>query len=335
MVTFVCFFVLVGVAAADYLEVRRPATLKASPDTGAAVRARPEVGDRLQLLDNGRQQNGYYHAEPRSGGPEGWIYRTLVRRHAGALPGDTPAADPETGHCPLECPLGAPTANDMVRREIYTLSSNPDTKFADWVAYRVTRDTIGPTRSRGWRADPMLNPARTLEPEDYTEAHAVLQSDRGHQAPLASFTSTPHWRDTNFLSNITPQKTGLNQGRWERLEAAERDLAREPSVEAVFVVTGPLYERDMPRLPRADEPHRVPSGYWKVVMIEPGDTIQVAAFIFDQNTPRTGTFCQHLITVDELERRSGLDLFSRLEDSRENQLESAQGALAARLGCGS
>lgn len=330
-----CLLVLVGAAHADYLEVRRPATLKAQPDRDAAVRAHAQPGNLLRLLDNGRQENGYYHAQPGSGESDGWIYRTLVRRHAGPIPGEAGSLDAELGHCPLECPVGASATNDLVQREIYTLSSNPERKFADWVAYRVTRETIGPTRPRSWRADPLLDPARTLEPEDYAGAHAALQVDRGHQAPLASFTGTPHWRDTNMLSNITPQRTALNQGRWERLESAERDLARDSSVEAVFVVTGPLYERQMPSLPGADEPHRVPSGYWKVVMIEPGDTIRVAAFLFDQDTPRPGSFCGHLVTVDEVERRSGLDFLSRLEDSREHAIEAAPGALAARLGCGS
>ena len=35
----------------------------------------------------------------------------------------------------------------------------------------------------------------TLEPADYRVANAALQTDRGHQAPLASFTGTDHWQD--------------------------------------------------------------------------------------------------------------------------------------------
>ena len=57
----------------------------------------------------------------------------------------------------------------------------------------------------------------------------------------------------------------------------------------VYVMTGPLYERQMPALPGADETHRVPSGYWKIVAIQNGNGIRAAAFIFDQNTPRGAT----------------------------------------------
>ena len=51
-------------------------------------------------------------------------------------------------HCLASCPSGAPATNTLLIREIYALSNNPETKFADWVAYRVTADTIGPSRSR-------------------------------------------------------------------------------------------------------------------------------------------------------------------------------------------
>ena len=108
----------------------------------------------------------------------------------------------------------------------------------------------------------------------------------GHQVPLASFTSTHDWEATNYLSNITPQKSALNRGPWLRLESATRTLARQPATEAVFAMTGPLYEREMPTLPGADESHRVPSGYWKIIATDERGVIRIAAFLLDQDTER-------------------------------------------------
>lgn len=54
-------------------------------------------------------------------------------------------------------------------------------------------------------ADPALAPDETLDEDDYDGASAALHVDRGHQAPLAAFSGTPFWGDTNVLSNITPQ----------------------------------------------------------------------------------------------------------------------------------
>ena len=70
-------------------------------------------------------------------------------------------------HCLHACPNGAPAGNDLVVREIYTLSSNDERKLADWVAYRVTAETIGSGGERDWAPDPWLAPDETLEPPDY------------------------------------------------------------------------------------------------------------------------------------------------------------------------
>ena len=327
--------------SADFLEVRRPVTLKAQPQGNAPVIAQLQPPTLLLLVSN-TQQNGYYQVLLPETGERGWVYRTFVRRR----PGQIPATDDDDeegggtgnvlsgGHCLVTCPAGTPVSNQLVSRDIYTLSNNGARKFADWVAYIVTAASIGPTRPRDWKADPLLASDATLEPEDYTEANATLGTDRGHQAPLASFTGTTHWKDTNLLSNITPQKANLNQGPWERLESAERDLARQTGIGAVFTVTGPLYERSMPMLPKADEPHQIPSGYWKIVAIQQDDGIDVAAFIMDQDTARNANFCAHRATVDSVEQRSGLDFFSGLPNGLEEQIERGEGLLLHRLGCG-
>jgi len=85
-------------------------------------------------------------------------------------------------------PTGAPFSNDLIIRDAYALSSNDDTKFADWVAYRIDKKTVMGTAktTRKWASDPWLDEQETLEPSDYTGAHAALNVDRGHQAPLAS-----------------------------------------------------------------------------------------------------------------------------------------------------
>jgi len=198
-------------------------------------------------------------------------------------------------------PFGTPATNDLIIRDIYALSNNDDRKFADWVAYRLDPWTVSDRSdtTRNWRADPWLDSNETLEPSpdsgDYKGANAALSTDRGHQAPLASFKGSLSWRETNYLSNITPQKSALNQGPWKDLEDAVRELVQ--TWETVWVMTGPLYERDMPGLPNADEAHKVPSGYWKTVAI--GDptqptTVKAVAFVMDQNTPRNADFTDHI-----------------------------------------
>lgn len=218
-------------------------------------------------------------------------------------------------------------------RSIYVLSVNETTKFADWAAYRVDKTTIGRTADRVWRVDPYLDADENLEPPDYEGANAALQVDRGHQIPLASFTSTPEWEATNYLSNITPQKSALNQGPWEALESAERTLARRTDIAAVYVMTGPVYQRTMQSLPKADEPHQVPSGYWKIVAVQTGTGIRVAGFFMDHETPRNARYCDQIRTVADIETMTGLKFFPALADVQRRPIVATSAPLKADLGC--
>lgn len=244
-----------------------------------------------------------------------------------AVPALADDAEIHTFHCLHGCPMGASATNDLIVREIYTLSSNDRTKFADWVAYRVTASSIGPSQGRSWRADPWLGVDETLAPDDYRGAPDALGVDRGHQAPLAAFSGTPFAADTNVLSNITPQASALNQASWQRLEAQERRLVTPASgtaVGAVYVLTGPLYERPMPEMPMPDgrRRHRVPSGYWKVLATDDG---RMAAFIFDQATPRSADYCDFRVSLDSVEIRADLTLFPRLRERTFAPLDSDLG----------
>jgi beta-lactamase superfamily II metal-dependent hydrolase len=80
--------------AADSLEVRRPATVKAEPHRDGRILYRVAPGDWLWLA-NDAQTDGYYEVVLPDGTGQGWIYRTLVRRHPGNPPDAPPA---HSGH---------------------------------------------------------------------------------------------------------------------------------------------------------------------------------------------------------------------------------------------
>ena len=80
----------------------------------------------------------------------------------------------------------------------------------------------------------------------------------------------------------------------------------------------------MQPLPNADEPHRVPSGYWKVVGDADGE---YAAFIFDQETERGAEYCAYQVSLEEVERRTGLDLSPSVPNSLMSE------SLSDEIGC--
>lgn len=84
---------------------------------------------------------------------------------------DFPKLEIHSDHWIGGYPLGMPESNDLIIRRIYALSNNDETKFADWVAYKLTPIEVTGTLDlhRKWRADPMLAKNETLEPspDDY------------------------------------------------------------------------------------------------------------------------------------------------------------------------
>lgn len=250
-----------------------------------------------------------------------WLLPAIVA----SSPAPATAAELHTFHCLWGCPIGAPSTNDVVVREIYTLSSNDLTKMADWVAYRITPQTISASQGqRNYRIDEWLDPSETLDEPHYSGAPAALHIDHGHQVPLAAFSGTPQWDDTNFDSNMTPQASALNQGPWQRLEGWERSLTLQ-SGGPVYVTTGPLYERLMRPLPAGPQYHRVPSGYWKVIALADG---RMSAFLMDQNTPRNANHCNYRVPILHAELRSRLKFFPRRPNAATASLDTLLGCAA-------
>lgn len=242
-----------------------------------------------------------------------WIAITVLAS------GGLSAAEFRTPNCPIGCPSLEIDGNVVIFERLYALSQNKKTQFADWVAYEVDILNFGTTTNRTWKNNPLLVEAERLEKGDYTGASSKLDVDRGHQAPLASFVGSRYWPTLNYLSNITPQSKDLNQGAWKNLEEAVRDAVGFR--ESLYVITGTLYRNEMDALPKADEPHAIPSDYYKIVYDEKGNSV---AFLMNQHTTRDTNYCTKKLAVSELRSIVPYTLPSGLADSNE---------ILKRLGC--
>ena len=246
--------------------------------------------------------------------------------------GQSALADESEGtHCLEGCPVGKNVDGKPIQRSIYTLMNNAETKLADWVAYRVISKNFDCDKStkRNWKRDPDLNRQETLIPKEYDESNVTLSVDRGHQAPLGSFKCHADAQMTNYLSNITPQFSKLNQGSWKKLEAAVRKLSESGT--DVWVITGPLYEWPMAKLPSPKKIHAVPSAYWKIVAVLKDSVLRSSAFYFYQDTPKRAVYCDHMKTIDFIEEKTGLDFFPNY--GGQDKLESSSALLKEELGC--
>lgn len=199
-------------------------------------------------------------------------------------------------HCPQTCPEN-PQGSTIVHRHIYALSNNPETKFANWVAYEVSPANYGNSSGRAWRSEPLLPRSETLEVSDYKGAYASeLRSDKGHLAPVGAFAGSHHRYELDYLTNVVPQHQSLNRGPWGKLEDAIREAAGFD--DPINIFTGPVYQKLMPELPSADEPHVVPSAFFKLAYNDTGGV----AFIMPQTVTPGVSFCGYRVAITQVQK---------------------------------
>ena len=121
---------------------------------------------------------------------------------------------------------------------------------------------------------------------------------------------------TFLMSNMTPQLPGFNRNGWRGLENRERKWAS--ARDEVFIYIGPIYQGQVgfigDRVP-------VPSHFFKVVF-DPEEN-EAIAFLIPHQDFLTAELNEFLVSVDEVELRSGLNLLSALPNVTENAVESA------------
>lgn len=119
--------------------------------------------------------------------------------------------------------------------------------------------------------------------------------------------------ETFYLSNMSPQVAGFNRGIWSTMEDKVRKWAVEYSM--LYVVTGPIFKDNIGVI--GEEKFTVPGYYYKVLF---DGQSRMIGLIF-QNESSSKSLDQFVVTVDEIEKDTGIDFFSGLEDNLENRLE--------------
>ncbi len=236
-------------------------------------------------------------------------------------------------HCSQACPQ-SPDVDEIVVHHLYAAGIEGQTGMAEWVSYRVIRDSIGVASllPRLWQSDRLLEVELAPELQETSgddffqpdlsnaqdseyRVNEILYNveDRGRLAPMTSFAGTPYWRELNNLSNMAPLPRDLRLGSWARLEQAINGLAAQ--VGEVYVLAGPLQQ--------AEQSISTPSAYYKVVLFDN----RLASFIFRADLDQNDSYCSQVSSLANIEEMTGLHLFPDLAGLQESEL-------LTELGCG-
>ena len=135
------------------------------------------------------------------------------------------------------------------------------------------------------------------------------------------------------MSNMSPQAGSFNRGIWKDLESNVRDWAKKFG--KVYVISGPVLDEDASAYAAIGTNRvSVPKYYYKVIMAPlyedeadkatPDDAKKITAIAFIlPNKKCDDSYFNYAVTIDEVEKRTGINFFEGLEDSLEDALESA------------
>lgn len=228
----------------------------------------------------------------------------------------------------------------LLHRIAYKLSYNIETRQPNWVAWRLTSEHtdgsfprkgvpyydesgnaigIGSFSDETIRGDYFIDmdvPAPRQEHIDWREHPTSI--DHGHMCPAADCKWDKGAMNQSFLlTNICPQNHYLNGGDWDQLEKKCRKWAKRYG--EIYIVAGPVFVDSLKQCFGKNK-IPVPNAFFKVVLCM-AETPKSLGFIFPNNSLHHD-LKDYVVTIDIVERITGIDFFPSLPDDIEEVVEA-------------
>jgi endonuclease G, mitochondrial len=205
---------------------------------------------------------------------------------------------------------------EIVTHSSIRISYNEKHEQANWVAYRLLDSHIGGAEKRKdkFLSDPYVS-TFSAHPADYKKTGF----DRGHLAPAGDFSwSEKSMSESFYMSNMSPQQPDFNRGIWKKLEEQVRQWALEN--EELYVVTAGVLSENLPSIGTKNK-ISIPVYYYKVILDIKEPEIKAIAFVMENKGSKL-PLKHFAVSIDSVERLTGIDFFPMLEKQLEDHLES-------------
>ena len=209
------------------------------------------------------------------------------------------------------------TTGEIVQHTYYAMSYNEEHEQPEWVAYELTKENIqakNVKRSGNFRPDPRVAKGSASK-SDYKHSGY----DRGHLVPAGDMNfNKKAMSETFYMSNMSPQIKNFNGGIWRELEENVRDWAYRN--EHLYIVSGPVLTKPI-REQIGGNKVSVPEEYYKVILDYTGREQKAIAFLMP-NEKSNKRIMDHAVSIDEVERVTGIDFFPNMDEADESKLEA-------------
>lgn len=220
----------------------------------------------------------------------------------------------------LEMPGELIGKNEIIlMKSQFSLSYNTTTYCPNYVCWRLYSNR---TRGGEQRPDDFIPDISLTEPlQVNTHDYSGSGYDRGHMCPAGDNKNSHNAMMESFMmTNICPQNHDLNSGDWNELEELCREWADDYG--DLYICCGPIFDSAHPKTigkRGRDIRISVPDRFFKVVLLM-GSKPRAIGFIF----PNEGTrrdLRTYAVSVDRVERETGIDFYPSLPDNVENKVE--------------
>ncbi|AIY12160.1 DNA/RNA non-specific endonuclease [Cellulophaga baltica] len=211
--------------------------------------------------------------------------------------------------------LPSSTTGEIVQHNYYTLSYSEKHEQAEWVAYQLDRSQL--TYDDRKRPYFIEDPQVRTKSADYKN-YKGSGYDRGHLCPAGDRRFSEFaYNETFYTSNISPQNNEFNAGIWNDLEKKVRYWAKK--YDGVYVVTAGVLKNDLEAI--GSEEVTVPDYFYKIVARKEAGGVKAIAFLF-KNRESKGALKSHAVSIDEIERQTGIDFFEKIPEAIQQTFES-------------
>ncbi|MGV8946179.1 MAG: DNA/RNA non-specific endonuclease [Lutibacter sp.] len=212
--------------------------------------------------------------------------------------------------------LPTSTTGLIVHHQFYSLSYNEKYEQAEWVAYELTQKQLSNNNIKRpyFEKDPKVTTQsahyKNYKNSGYNKGHLCPAGDRKF--------SEEAYNETFLTSNISPQTYEFNGGIWNRLEEKVRYWAQK--YQKLYIVTGGVLTPGLNTI--GSEKVAVPQYFYKIILDYNSSQIRAIAFLIPHKDSDNGLY-KFVTSIDEIEKRTGIDFFPELPDDIENELEKS------------
>lgn len=201
-----------------------------------------------------------------------------------------------------------------------------------WTAYQVSRskEQVDYERFPFFVNDIRLPEQNQIGTETFGKGY-----DRGHLAPNAAINKQYgklSQMETFIMSNISPQKAGLNQGVWQKLEAEilNKYCYTDKNKPHVWVLVGPIFSENPEYITRKNGVKvAIPDAFFCILVRpfrypqETPSNAEYLSFVFGQDLERKQQIDNSLLTtINEIERLTNINFFPDFTRHYEKVIEN-------------